>query len=204
MNDNKPPHSATSSQAFNAWLLQVGADVRVAVGHYELKHIQTITTSQVANQRAVELAAHSYLVSHRVPIAPRHCQRFIVWNKYVLPIVDVALLIDALLPPQTPSVCNDYPPSEVAGAGAQTLLAITAYRDNSSDKLSYGGLLLQETPQSITVMAAQERPLTLLPSVWQVVSHAAFEHNDAVIPVLNLANLFCYSFDALHRATQAA
>lgn len=137
----------------NAWLLDFGNRVRAAVGTRVLLHVIDEP------------------ILHTVPCTPAYCRSVISWQGQLLPVMDIAAILDE--GPQTP-----------------LLLAIAAYQDRTENITHFGALLLSAPPTAIAIADMQSCPLPENPVSWSKFAISCFNYRDEAIPVLNLARIF--------------
>ncbi len=137
----------------NAWLLNFGPGLRAAVGTQVLLHI--IDDPKI----------------HPVPCTPAHCHSVVSWQGQLLPVLDMASLLDD-------------------GPQTHLLLAIAGYQDHTENVTRFGALLISAPPAAIAVGATQSCPLPEQPVGWNKYALSCFDYHDVAIPILNLARIF--------------
>lgn len=140
------------SQA-NAWLLNFGDSCRAAVGTRELLHLVDAPETFV------------------VPCAPDYCNRVVLWQERLLPVMDMAARLGA---------ASSHAP----------FLAVVAYQKARGEYPQFAALMLATPPQQLQVSDEQACPLPVQGNAWQELTISCFEHQGEPIPVLNLNLLF--------------
>ncbi len=140
------------SQA-NAWLLNFGDSCRAAVGTRELLHLVDAPETFV------------------VPCAPDYCNRVVLWQERLLPVMDMAARLGT-------------------ATGHTPFLAVIGYQKKRGEYPQFGALMLAAPPQQLQVSDEQACPLPAQDSAWQELAISCFEHQGAPVPVLNLNLLF--------------
>jgi len=145
----------------DAWLMQIDDFSRVAIGQLELIHI---------------IASPEYI---EVPKAPEYCQRVIVWNDEIIPVIDISILMDHAIP------CFH-----------QNAIAVVIYHDENNQVLKYGGIQLFDTPVLAKVSNTQAVIRADMQDRWEAVALSCFkDEEDELIPVLDLKRLFSSGVD---------
>jgi len=137
----------------NAWLLNFGHGLHAAVGARVLLHI--IDDPKL----------------HPVPCTPVHCHSVVYWQGQLLPVLDMASLLD-----------GDPQP--------HLLLAIAGYQDHTENVARLGALLISAPPTAIAVGNTQSCSLPEQPVNWNKYALSCFDFHDEAIPILNLARIF--------------
>lgn len=139
-----------------AWLLELGNDLRAAIPLHEM--------SQVL------LSPDLY----SIPLSPAHCQQVLLFQKRILPVIDVSTLV-------TDQKTADF---------SSKIIGLTVYQKAPKQPLQYAAMHLANMPTMIYVDDSQ---LTTLPEhepLWKLFSVSCFMYEDRKIPVLDLAALY--------------
>jgi hypothetical protein len=105
-----------------------------------------------------------------VPRAPARCRDVFLWEDRPVPLANLS---------GTP------PPSSVSG-----LVAVVAFDSGRPGSASYGGLQIATVPRRCRVGDEDAATLDAVAPALQVIAHAAFRQDGAVVPVLDLPALF--------------
>ncbi|MCW9015183.1 MAG: chemotaxis protein CheW [Gammaproteobacteria bacterium] len=138
-----------------AWLLQIDRKTRVAVGHLELIHIV------------------NYPEYYDVPRSPEHCKRVILWNKNIIPVIDMSMLIDG--------ISTYYHKNKIA---------IAMYENSQTGQYEYGGIQLMDTPILKVIDNNQGVSRSQLSDKWRDYSLSAFKVNEEMIPIVSIRKIF--------------
>lgn len=138
-----------------AWVMKLDQSIYAAVSKTELIHIVDKPT---------------YI---KIPKTPDHCKHVIIWNKNILPIMNISLWI------KNESTHYD-----------SNVVAIIAYGDSDGDA-QYGGIKLFDAP---TLEYVNNQQMSELPSdfnKWNAISLSCFINKDNVkVPILDISKLF--------------
>ena len=144
-----------------AWLMQIDRLTRVAVGQLELIHI---------------ISSPEYI---EVPKAPGYCQRIVVWNNKIIPVVDISML--------------------VAGTSAfyqNNAVAVALYKDPGSDEIKYGGIQLTDMPLLEKITNEQGVARSDLSSMWHPYAVSGFKSAEKeIVPIIDIRQLFVPGID---------
>ncbi len=138
----------------NAWLLDFGDSCLAAVGTREVLHL-------VDNPS-----------TFAVPCTPEYCNRVVLWQERLLPVMDIASRVGAL-------PCVNVP-----------FLAVIGYQQQRGEYPQFGALVLASPPKQLAVSDASACRLPEESAVWRGLSISCFEHQGAPVPVLDLCRLF--------------
>jgi chemotaxis signal transduction protein len=146
-----------------AWVLDFGADLQAAVSEREMLHLL----------ESPEL--------YDVPATPFHCRQVVIWNRAILPVVDLVAWVNGRT--------NRQPAS---------LLGIFAYQNRPGAAPQHGALILSAIPRRLSVSDDQASALPDSPRLWERVALACFETEPGIrIPIIDLAQIFSHGlFDA--------
>lgn len=144
-----------------AWILLFGQTLRAAVGTNQLKDV-------VLAPRLFE-----------IPLSMNHCPGLMVWQKLIVPVFDMRVLLGETKRPETEGM-------RVGVMGYQTPEGAT----------QYGGLLLSGNPMEAWVTDDMACPLPAAPALWKKISQSCFQQGSSSIPILDLRKLFTESFDS--------
>ena len=139
-----------------AWMLDVSAGWHIAVGS---RHVIEYLLSP-------EAAA--------VPLAPVHCRGMLVWHDRLIPLVDLAPLLDTQQTIQRDS----------------RRAVILGYRDSPRQPVRYGALVVRTAPTDVTVSDDMACPLPEEPAVIQHLCRSCFVYRDEIVPILDTTRLF--------------
>lgn len=145
----------TVPQTTRAWLLDFGRGLKAAVGIHEMVHVLL----------EFEL--------HEVPCTPLYCNEVIFWEKRILPILDMATLLEGQ-----------------RAVHSKDILGIALYQLEADKPLELGGLHLVNTPTAIHVKDEDACELPSYQEVWRPLAISCFDYEGTAIPVLDLAYLF--------------
>lgn len=137
----------------NAWLLDFGDSCRAAVGVRELLHLVDAP------------------VTFAVPCTPGYCRRVVLWQKRLLPVMDIATRVGAQ-PGQAP------------------FLAVIGYQQRRGEYPQFGALMLSSPPTQLAVSDERTCRLPDEGSAWRELAISCFEHQGSPVPVLNLCRIF--------------
>jgi chemotaxis signal transduction protein len=153
----------------NAWLLECDPELTVAVGDHEI-------VEYIQPQR-----------SYAVPETPPYCNRVIVWQDKLLPVIDMALLTGVRELQQ-----------EVSYA------CLLRYQLAPRAALQYLALRINRTPQKVVVDDSQvcEFADDEVSPLLKVVTLCCFTHMQRAVPILDLAKLCSGEFRDLARDSQ--
>jgi hypothetical protein len=151
------------------WLLNFSGGAAGVIGQHELLHL--IQQPQ----------------THEVPGAPAYCRRVLIWERGILPVLDVGVWSD----PATIGI-------------AAPVIAIVAFQLDGDPAPGFGGLALTTAAQRIDVDDAWACTLPPLLNRWRPISWSCFVRDHRPLPILNLARLFApanlaYQNFSLHR-----
>jgi chemotaxis signal transduction protein len=144
----------------SAWILPITDTVAAAVGEAELVHVLPDTPALF-----------------EVPLAPPYCRRVLVWQRRIVPVMDLAARFQGVGPDS-----NTTP----------TLVGIFAYLAEGTGRLDYGALSLAALPRRREVSDAQACRLPDDFEAWRRYVNSGFraEAGGRVIPILRLSRLF--------------
>ncbi len=139
-----------------AWLLDCGGGVLVATGLGNVLHV-------VEDTRLL----------FKVPLAPPHCNRVLLWQQHALPAVDLALLVTGATSPATRSY------------------ACVLGWLNERDETEHGVLLTRSLPRQLSIGDEQQaKPGDRDVERWRGIALGFFTHNQRLMPIINPASLF--------------
>lgn len=140
--------------AANAWLLHLGNRLLAAVGEFELVHV--VLDSPL----------------FRVPLCPPHCNRLLLWEGRLLPVMDLSRwLLEG----------DDEP---------KRYMAILPWRQGQEENLYYGALPLVVPPTRIQVRDEAACSLPQSPLAWRSCSLSCFLYGDRPVPILDVSGIF--------------
>ena len=144
------------SQGAPAWMLDCGGGVVVATGLANVLHVIEDTSALF-----------------RVPMAPAHCNRVLLWQQRVLPAVDLAALLIGAAPP-----------------APRLYACVLGWRVSRNDT-EYGVLLARGLPRRITVSDDQRiRPSDSDAERWRGIGLSFFSYHKRATPIVDPASLF--------------
>lgn len=146
----------------SAWLLSLANGRKVAVGKFELKHVETLKNPIF------------------IPSAPAYCNLAIEWQSTFLPLIDIEAYVSCAKEGLKPSGRPD----------SVLYIAIIIFRDVPGQQVNYGGVIITDTPRLVSVSQEQSRFLNILDKPWKPIAHGVFESDGSHIPILNLAAMF--------------
>lgn len=137
----------------NAWLLDLGHSTCAAIGSRELVQI-------VENP-----------VLHAVPLTPAHSGHVLIWQKHLVPVINLSMRVSAL-------------------ATDHHLVALVAYQEFVHQFPKLGAVFLASPPMRIAVSDAQATAQDDCLVDWKGLAISCFEWEGARVPVLHLNRLF--------------
>jgi len=139
-----------------AWLLDCGGGVMVAIGLSNVLHV-----------------VEDKSLLHRVPLAPVHCNRVLLWQKRILPAVDIATLVGVAAP-----------------AARASYACVLGWRDTHGVS-EYGVLLIFGLPRQIGISDADQiRPANADADRWRGLALGFFSYHKRITPIIDPAALF--------------
>ena len=141
-----------------AWVLDLGAGLQAATGPLETLHVVHQPTA--------------YLV----PGSPFYCQRVLVWEDQILPMMELAPWL--------------YGAAHSEADQNNIIAVIVAYQDQPQQEPNYGALRLADLPRQINVDDEHACPLPDTPEGWSSIASACFEYQQWALPILDLATIF--------------
>ncbi len=151
-----------------AWILPAGAGKQAAVGNRHM--MQYIAAAEV---KLVPL-----------PLAPRYAAGLMVWRQQILPVIDIAELLE---------------PGKNTGTTAGIM--VLAYQEGPGEPLKHGAVALCAAPKNVWVSNDMARPIPGDHVVWRSLAVACFSHEGRLAPVLDVARLFSGALRAVYRAS---
>jgi chemotaxis signal transduction protein len=139
-----------------AWLLDFGRGMKAAVGAHEMSHV--ILSPEL----------------YEVPCSPAFCDEVLVWQDYILPVLDMNIFLRKQKMMRTHS----------------GVVGIAIYQEDRSKPLTYAGLHLAETPVNIFVSDEQACELPAQKKEWGIITISCFTYKNDAIPIIDLAILF--------------
>lgn len=149
-------HHEEEIKEARAWILNIGADMRVAVAYHEME--QVLLDEPVFH----------------IPCAPSYCNQAIIRYNRVLPLMNIA----ALLQP---------------GANIEkgnTAIGVAVYQEAPGKPLHRGCMQLTSNPKSALIKDEYFCDLPTDSELWEDISLSCFMFEKRVIPVIDLAVLF--------------
>ena len=139
----------------NAWILPLDETLNTAVGEFEIIHL-----------------VH-YPALFSVPGAPYYCNQVLVWQKQILPALDLSAWLWGRPMQHTPN-----------------LAAVATYPDPDGGEPQYAGLLLADIPRQTLVDDSQACDLPGTPAGWRQLSISCFRDNEQTVPIIDLQTVF--------------
>lgn len=158
---NKAQQEEQTEKTQRAWLLDFGHGFLAAVADHEMSQIRMEPSF------------------NKVPFSPEYCDHVAIIGKYILPVIDLAVLLGG-------EECKREEDPEVLG--------VAVYQEKQGATLEYIGLVMAAMPQSLNVADSQACPLPDDIPLWQDISLSCFVHEGNPVPVLDLAHLFSAAF----------
>jgi len=149
--------------SLRAWLLEAASGGMVAIGEREMVHV-------LDDYR-----------SWPVPLAPRGCDRLLLWQGRVLPVMNLAARLGR----------------EAGQGGARAGVVAWSGADGA---IAFGALVLHSLPIAEELGEPRAATIEDVPAQWRAYSHSAFFRQDEVVPVLDLAALFAGGRQAREQA----
>jgi len=147
-------NKSTENQSTEAWLLECGA-VKVLISATNMLHV-------IEDSR----------LRHHVPMAPAHCNSVLVWQRHVMPVVNLAKWLDN-------SDRQNYPYSCVVG-----------WQDVDHGT-EYGALVASAFPQRVMVHDVQcVTPPSDIADAWRDHALCFVDHNKMYVPIIDPARFF--------------
>jgi chemotaxis signal transduction protein len=144
------------SVSSQAWMLDSGGGTVVAVAASSVLHVVEDTS-----------------LIFRVPLGAAHCNQVLVWQRRVLPVVDLAVLMTGLAPIST-----------------QSYACVLGWRALTNET-EYGVLLLRGLPRRISVDDAQSTaPSDAQADSWEKFALSFFSYHGRAVPIIDPAILF--------------
>jgi len=138
-----------------AWILDLAYGLRAAVGEHDMLHL-------------VEKPLWAI-----IPYTPAHCQRVLIWENALLPMMDLTKWL-------TGKSAEDTNPSS----------GIVAWQERPEATPQYGVLLFSGLPRKVRVNDAQSCAWPTQPAGWQTVAISCFRYDNQPVPILDLARIF--------------
>lgn len=145
-----------SSLAQRGWLLNFGKGFRAAVAFHEM--------AQVLIEPELFI----------IPRAPLYCQEVLRLGARLLPVMDVATLLDGRKDPEA-----------ITG-----IIGIAVYQAADLSGLEYVGMHLQSYPVGVRVTDELIRDVPEHPALWEHIALSCFQHEEQSVPILDLMTLF--------------
>lgn len=146
----------TRTNESSAWLTDCGGGVLAAIGIPNVLHVVEDTS-----------------LLFRVPLAPAHCNRVLLWQNRVLPVVDLSVLLATKI------------------ASARSLYScVLGWRD-AGGVTEYGVLLSRALPRRILISDSQRaEPLDTDVERWRGIALGFFSYHKHITPIVDPAALF--------------
>lgn len=146
-----------------AWIVDLAYGLRAAVGERDMIHL--VEKPMLAT----------------IPYTPSHCQRVLLWENELLPIMDLTMWLIGQ-----------------SAEGANSSSGIVAWQDRPEATPQYGVLLFSGLPRKVRVKDEQSCALPEQPSGWQTVAISCFRYDDQPVPILDLPRIFSGALTRLH------
>lgn len=148
-----------SNNITNAWLLGLGANLHVAVGERELQYL---------------LADFPKFTT--IPNSPAYCCKVFVWQKEIVPIMDIAQLILG----QT-----------ITRPANEELIVLATFQSSANQLIQRGAIFISAIPIKIQIEDQQVCNFPPPQTLWQQLAYTCFNHPEqGPVPILNLAQIF--------------
>lgn len=122
-----------------------------------------------------------------VPKVPHFAPGVMVWRNQIIPVLDLAMAAQPQL---------DHEP--------MTGVMILAYQAAPGQPLQYGGLALRKSPQGVTVTSDMGAQAPIDTAPWTPVSLGWLNTGDAVLPILNMSQIFLGAAQKMMQQTVVA
>lgn len=136
----------------------------------------------------------------RVPISPKYSRGVLVWQKLVVPIIDLAAYLAVILDDGSPteiqiSRTNPGDDGKIPEPESQSneIVALFAYRERlgNMQDLALGALVLNGVPERLVVSDDHACDLPEPANSWSEIARSSFLHDQfGAIPILDLAAVF--------------
>ncbi len=142
-----------------AWVMELNDSLHASISQMELVHIVNDP------------------VFIPIPRSPAFCQRVIIWNDNILPVVDLNQICD-----------------QPASSGEYKVVAVILFRNNSNDLL-YGGIALESSPVLEYVNNSQSCTIPDRAKQLQDVTLACFTSAQGhQVPILDMTRIFSQEY----------
>ncbi len=149
---------ANKVPSVRAWLLDLGHNHWAALPLHEMS--QVLLSPELSS----------------IPLAPHHCRDVLIFEKRILPVINVAAFILG---------------TDIAIAAEEDkIIGLTVYQKAPKEQLIYAAIHLDNMP---TVIEVEDSQLTDLPAnepTWSALSLSCFSYEEHTVPILNLAALY--------------
>lgn len=143
-----------------AWLMDFGGGVLAAMSVTHVLHV-----------------LEDMSLVHRVPLAPAHCNRVLVWQQQLLPVVDLAQL-------KAPEL------TAALSQPGRAYACVLGWRI-ANDATEYGVLLTRSLPRRIVIADdSMVAPSASEASTWQGSALSFFSYHGRTAPIIDPAPLF--------------
>lgn len=153
-------------QTAPAWIFGITKSISAAVGEFELVHLPP-----------------EFPVLYEVPKTPHFCQRVMLWQQRIVPVMDLARRF------QIPAEENT---KEAPSPATERRVGIFAYRAKETGTHEFGALFIASLPQRREISDAQLCSLPAGLDAWAPYVISCFQYGGErkAVPILNLAQLF--------------
>jgi chemotaxis signal transduction protein len=138
-----------------AWIVELGHGLRAALASAELVHLFSAPTL------------------FELPQAPRYCRHLMVWEREILPVLDLAHWLAGR-------------PAERGGQ----FIGVVGYQEQPEENPGRAALFMDAIPIRVKVKDEQACDLPSHPSGWRHIACSCFLHESQAVPVLDLPFLF--------------
>ncbi|GEM_PF-462876 len=145
-----------SADIQRAWILNFGKGFYAAVAFHEMSQV-------LISPRLFDL-----------PYTPLYCSEVLLLGRVILPVMDVATLLDGRKDPES----------------ATDIIGIAVYQQQAGSELSYVGLHLQNYPIAVRITDEMACELPSYPPLWEKITLSCFDYEGRPTPILDLAALF--------------
>ena len=127
----------------------------------------------VGEMEMIHLLQAEELQLFAIPQTPFYCSEVLVWENRIIPVLDVLSWLEEYRVPRT------YP-----------IIGIFRYRTGESTEIEYGALAMESIPERISVNDDQASELPRIPRGWRQLALSCIQHEEQLIPILDLPQLF--------------
>ncbi|MBE9515997.1 MAG: chemotaxis protein CheW [Proteobacteria bacterium] len=141
-----------------AWLLPLDNTYQAAVGNHSM--------AEYLPSAEVEIMP--------VPMTPKFAAGVIVWRDQIIPVIDLARVLDST--------------SESLGDIAGVM--VLAYQVAPGEPIRHGAVILRAAPSNMIVSADMACEMPATPTAWRSLAAACIKNNGQAVPILNAKHVF--------------